>query len=210
MLKYTVEYSCGHIGVVTLYGKNTEREKKLKWYSESAICPDCYKAEMQAEQEKAGLHVLVEATTDIDLHAEPLFNIRIFGDTTPIKENIKKAGFRWSEYGYEYVWNVSVPLNKVAETVQKAIKLGAEYADADTDYTASENYKIAQAKAAQWIKEHGKAPDVPPILKGKRWNGKIYGKDKVYLDGTETVLTAEQLTEIKGYITAKEKYLKGE
>lgn len=206
MLKYTVTYSCGHTGTVVLFGKNAEREKKLKWYSESAICPDCYKAEMQTEQEKAGLHVYVEATIDINLKAEPLFNVRIIGNTTPIKEKIKKAGFKWSDY----MWNISVPLHKVDEMVQRAIALGAEYTDTDIDYTASENYKIAQAKAAQWIKEHGKAPDVPQILKGKRWNGKIYGKDKVYLDGVETILTAEQLTEINNYVTEKGKYLKGE
>lgn len=42
MAKYDVTYSCGHTDTVQLYGKNEERERKLKWM-ENSLCPECYK-----------------------------------------------------------------------------------------------------------------------------------------------------------------------
>jgi len=44
MAKYNVEYVCGHEAVVQLYGKNSEREKKLNWMAKN-LCPDCWKKE---------------------------------------------------------------------------------------------------------------------------------------------------------------------
>lgn len=40
---YNLTYSCGHAGTVKLFGKTSERESKLKWFSERGLCPDCYK-----------------------------------------------------------------------------------------------------------------------------------------------------------------------
>lgn len=53
MAKYTVTYSCGHDGVVELFGPGKERERKLEWYRDVAVCPECYKAQKQAEVAKA-------------------------------------------------------------------------------------------------------------------------------------------------------------
>ena len=53
MAKYTVTYSCGHDGVVELFGPGKERERKLEWYQNVAVCPECYKAQKQAEVAKA-------------------------------------------------------------------------------------------------------------------------------------------------------------
>lgn len=47
MGKYDVKYSCGHSGVVELFGKMSDRESKIKWL-ESGICPDCYRKEQEA------------------------------------------------------------------------------------------------------------------------------------------------------------------
>ena len=51
-MKYDVTYSCGHTGTVQIYGTAAEREKKIAWYENYAVCPDCYK---QAQQEEVGL-----------------------------------------------------------------------------------------------------------------------------------------------------------
>ena len=48
-MKYEVRYSCGHIGTVELFGTASERENKIRWYSEHAVCPACYKAQKEAE-----------------------------------------------------------------------------------------------------------------------------------------------------------------
>lgn len=49
-MKYSVTYACGHTKTVQLYGKNSERERKIAWM-ETIICPDCYKAKLEAERE---------------------------------------------------------------------------------------------------------------------------------------------------------------
>lgn len=47
-MKYTVTYSCGHTGTVQLYGKTEERERKIKYYEEYGLCPECYKKQKHA------------------------------------------------------------------------------------------------------------------------------------------------------------------
>lgn len=44
MMQYEVTYSCGHTGTIQLYGSASKRERKLRWYQTSAVCPDCYKS----------------------------------------------------------------------------------------------------------------------------------------------------------------------
>lgn len=51
MAKYDVTYSCGHEGTVSLYGKHVSRERKLEWYADSALCPDCWEQKKQSERE---------------------------------------------------------------------------------------------------------------------------------------------------------------
>lgn len=53
MTKYTVTYSCGHDSTVELFGPGKERERKLEWYQNVALCPECYKAQKQAEVARA-------------------------------------------------------------------------------------------------------------------------------------------------------------
>ena len=51
-MKDYVTFSCGHTVEVQLFGSNKDRERKIKWYEESALCPECYKRQ-QAERCKA-------------------------------------------------------------------------------------------------------------------------------------------------------------
>lgn len=54
MAKYTVTYKCGHTAEVQLYGKESERQSKIQWYS-TIDCPEC-EAKKHAEMaEKSGL-----------------------------------------------------------------------------------------------------------------------------------------------------------
>lgn len=43
-MKYEVTYSCGHTGTEELFGPGKDRERKLWWFANRAICPECYKA----------------------------------------------------------------------------------------------------------------------------------------------------------------------
>jgi len=51
-MKYDVTYSCGHEGKVELFGKTTDRMKKIEWL-ETTLCPECYARE-QAQKANKG------------------------------------------------------------------------------------------------------------------------------------------------------------
>lgn len=48
-MKYDITFSCGHTHTVDIYGSAAERERKVMWYATQAVCPDCYKAQLDAE-----------------------------------------------------------------------------------------------------------------------------------------------------------------
>lgn len=51
MAKYTVTYKCGHTRTVELFGRESERDRKIAWYKEFCSCPECYAAEQAAKRE---------------------------------------------------------------------------------------------------------------------------------------------------------------
>ena len=55
-MKDYVTFSCGHTGEVQLFGTNKDRERKIKWYEESALCPECY----NKQQEERGKELAVK------------------------------------------------------------------------------------------------------------------------------------------------------
>jgi hypothetical protein len=48
MAKYDVKFSCGHTETKELFGKGTERERKIEYWEQNGICTECYKKQ-QAE-----------------------------------------------------------------------------------------------------------------------------------------------------------------
>lgn len=70
-MKYTVTYSCGHTGDVQLYGKTSEREWKIEWMERSGLCPDCYKAKMEAERTKEHARQDAKAAAGIKHYGYP-------------------------------------------------------------------------------------------------------------------------------------------
>lgn len=46
-----ITYSCGHVGKVIITGTKAERERKIEWYENQALCPECYKKQKEAERE---------------------------------------------------------------------------------------------------------------------------------------------------------------
>ena len=59
MAKYEVNFSCGHTERIELFGKVSERERKIEYFEERGICSECYKEqkkiEIEVAAEKAGL-----------------------------------------------------------------------------------------------------------------------------------------------------------
>ena len=68
MAKYQITYSCGHEGEIQLFGKMTERDRKIKWLESEGLCPECYKAKQAAEREEASAKAH-EAAKDMGLPA---------------------------------------------------------------------------------------------------------------------------------------------
>lgn len=50
-MKCEITYYCGHTGTVQIYGSAKEREAKASWYA-TKVCPDCYKAQNDANAAK--------------------------------------------------------------------------------------------------------------------------------------------------------------
>lgn len=48
-MKYVVKFICGHEEVKELFGKTSEREKRIKWWEENCVCSECYR---QMEEEE--------------------------------------------------------------------------------------------------------------------------------------------------------------
>lgn len=51
MAKYDIVCSCGHEETIVLYGKSSERERKIEWLENYGLCSACYKAQMQKHEE---------------------------------------------------------------------------------------------------------------------------------------------------------------
>ena len=73
MAQYTVTYSCGHTGTVSLFGKHEERERTLARMSKTQLCEECRKADLaekntaSAESNKAaGLPALTGSANQVD------------------------------------------------------------------------------------------------------------------------------------------------
>lgn len=49
-MKYDVTYTCGHVATIQLYGKTAERESRIKYLEGNCVCPECYKAQKDAER----------------------------------------------------------------------------------------------------------------------------------------------------------------
>lgn len=60
-MKYNIKFSCGHTAEIQLFGKFEEREKKIKYYEEEGICPECYKALKEKEKKEEDEKMQFEA-----------------------------------------------------------------------------------------------------------------------------------------------------
>jgi hypothetical protein len=46
LTKYNIEYACGHDGKISLFGPSRDRERKLDWYQNTALCPECWEEKL--------------------------------------------------------------------------------------------------------------------------------------------------------------------
>ena len=94
MAKYNVKFSCGHVGEVKLFGPYAERDRKLAWYAESGLCPECYKAQAP----KGYVEIEAHGDDDWELRGDRCFDM---------KDEFKARGFRWKADIRRWVWRGS-------------------------------------------------------------------------------------------------------
>lgn len=235
MAKYDVTYSCGHTGTVQLYGKNEDRARKIESYERYSLCPECYKKQKQEEDEKLGL--LICGVVDSDLSEDGEVRIRMYfkGDTMPHKEEIRGLGYSWrviddtqilSTSRPDMGWVKLVPYSSLEEEKEKAFSIGAKEADVsqkETDFQKSAFEEMLAAKASflkhnkimlekkQQLKEklNGLCPVEPGVIRGKRWNQKVYGKAgrySIYPDGEKQNISDEEAEKLKKYLEDLKEY----
>ena len=228
MAKYTILMSCGHEDTVELFGKTADRERKIEYFKSSGLCKECYKKQMQEKEEAEGLIFNATVLPYIDDDdGNILLNVWFSGNTKPYKDDIKSlGGYRWSERESAddffsvnkppMCWSKIIKLDDLKEEITKATSIGADNVISDSGLFAMVHYQIALEKQKEWREKKDKIakiekPSCPPVLKGYKWNQKIYGKSgnySIYPDGEKVSITDEEAEEIKAYLTAKEEYKK--
>lgn len=180
MAKYSITYSCGHEGTVQLFGKNEERDRKIKYYEEFGLCPECYKKQKQEENEKLGL--LIGGSVEDTLSEEGKIQIRLYfaGDTLPHKEEIKALGYRWttvdaSQIAYmrkpDMGWVKVIPYERLEEEKEKAFAIGAKEAEISNQELANQEERYGEMLSEQRIYKrnlHKKEPQDTPENREKQ------------------------------------------
>lgn len=61
-MKYDIVYACGHAGVIQIYGKSADRDRKIKWMETNCLCPNC-----QANENKKRTEIAIKETAGLNL-----------------------------------------------------------------------------------------------------------------------------------------------
>lgn len=229
MAWYTINHTCGHNREVQLYGKNIERENKIKWM-ESKECPKCWGEKKRAEEAILPITAIINTNgLDTDSDGNILAEIVLIGGTINKKEEIKSMGYHWGEVRGgilsllsvnkpQQAWIKCVPLlhleagHEHGKKLQKELnKLGAKIqaniSPIDTKMACEKLAKKEEMDAK--ITELSK-PEKPTCFPTGKWNKKVYGKEKygysIYIDGKEVKINKEDAIILKEYIQAIEIY----
>jgi hypothetical protein len=49
-MKYMVKFSCGHTAQVELFGKSSERDKKISYFEKYGVCQECKISQREIEK----------------------------------------------------------------------------------------------------------------------------------------------------------------
>ena len=227
-MKYTVLMSCGHEDTVELVGKNSERERKIEYFKTYGLCKECYKKMMREKEANEPFNFNVTVLPYINKENGSIYlSVWFSGNTKPYKDDIKLlGGYKWSEResAEDYFslkrsplcWNKIITLDELQSEIEKAKSIGAECVITEKGLFASINYQIALDARKEWEEKQSKIskvvkPIAPGVLKGRKLNQKIYGKEdnySIYPDGEKIIITNEQAAEIKEYMKQKAEYKK--
>ena len=219
--------SCGHEQEVELFGKTSARERKISYFETQGLCKACYSKKMQVEMENEPFSFHASVLPYIDENnGEILVFVWFSGNTKPHKEKIKEIGYSWQTrdvsegmYGLDYqkpelCWGKIIYASEFEQELEKAYSLGAEKTIMKNTLETMIAKSIASDQQKKWEKKYAaitslEKPKIPEIIKGHRWNHKIYGKIghySIYPDGEKMEISNEQAKDLEEYLEEKRKY----
>jgi len=137
-MKYHVTYACGHEGRVALFGKNSEREYKLKHFAR--ICPECAAAQRAKEDEEAVAAAKASGLPELEGSEKQI------AWATRIRQNLITEFSGWTEEDYDDFEELN---NKTKEQVNELFEAA-----------------LKQTRATFWINNRSK--DVFTMLENRR------------------------------------------
>lgn len=228
-MKYTIKMSCGHEEEVTLFGKSAERDRKIQYFEKYGLCKECYKQQEQKKIESEPLSFNVSVLPYINENNGEILLFAYFGGNVKLlKDEIKKLGYKWQTkdtpdnmlgfdlHKSELCWGKIIDLCDFEDELLKAESLGAETFVTDKGLATMITQSIAISKQKEWKKKHEEIaalekPETPEIIRGYRWNRKIYGKAgrySIYLDGEKTEISDDEKKMLTDYLAELQKYNK--
>ena len=112
-MKYDIIFSCGHNGTVTLFGPNTERERKIWGYKNYGECAACKQARLEAENKKMA------------------------------EESIKRGWAQLEGSEKQIAWATTIRINMVKELEKKCAEVFIEYFEKALPEVLSEHTSAA-------------------------------------------------------------------
>lgn len=107
MAKYTITYKCGHQEEVQLYGKESEREKKIAYYS-TIDCPHCRAEQARKEAEEFGLPQLKGSMKQIgwadDIRRLAKSNVEKMYELPTLKKEVAEKAVEWLYSHIDAAW----------------------------------------------------------------------------------------------------------
>lgn len=140
-MQYDIVFFCGHSGTVNLFGTNTERERKLRYFQTSGLCPACYTKIKRTETASEDLYIEATVLPSVNEETGDLrIAVWFAGNTMLHKDEIKALGrYHWDDLptarSYftmekpQKVWWCSVDLSQLHAVLEEAYRIGAKKFD---------------------------------------------------------------------------------
>ena len=183
-------------------------------------CPACYAKRKREEEKDAGLRAILRLGSPLD--DKPVAYAVLFGDTYPIKDNIKSIGAYYTDnYPADAGILGSLGLSLAAPQKRWVLEIGDDKKLAELEALGFAIECPSETDIIMWRSAHeiemknkaendeiknqamdqiGEIPAWPDEIKaiwpaGTKWNGKVYGKPgnyNVYFSGDKVEITDEQ------------------
>ena len=230
MAKATAKCKCIECGAefqkTTTKNNRGEADLWEEWAEKNYTqCPQCWGREQRKKETETPLALNIE----IDPYSlnNPIL-LWFSGNTIAAKDDIKNIGsYYWSDrpmsgtFGIfnlnnKMCWNKLITVDNMDLEIKKAKEIGAEInnniKETDLIVYAKVKQEKDQEEAAKAEKMKDiKKPECPEILKGNKWNQKIYGKKGSYCfygNNEKISITDKQKEDIEHYLKEKEVYQK--